>query len=221
MNLWLSLHLLLAGLLVSESAPAPEECQPLITPLSLADPTTMYGRTNLMLGYTDNEIYSDLLRKSQSVWLTIDPSPSSPDTHILRQHNKINGTCLLSKVNLTIDGNTGSAPYLNSTSQFQMLPGPNGSIVFSLQNTFRNLDKFVKMTNIESNVTAEDMSVRALYLMARETSLKDSDLEHFRRQGSCLGFSGEPDYTYEPTNAFCAEGEGHMMLGTTSMNISK
>ncbi|XP_077937187.1 uncharacterized protein LOC120826944 isoform X2 [Gasterosteus aculeatus] len=204
MNLWLGLHLLLAGLLLSSAAPTPEECRPLITPLSLADPTVMYGRTNLMLGYTDKEIYTNILRKTQSLWLSISQSPSSPNTHILFQHNRINGTCLLSKVNLTIDGNTGSTSHLNITSVVQMLPGLEGFLVFSIESTIR-----------------EELNVRALYLMARETTLKDSDREHFRKQASCLGFSREPDFTHNPDNAFCAEGEGLMIFDATSMNISK
>lgn len=35
---------------------------------------------------------------------------------------------------------------------------------------------------------------------ARETTLKDSDREHFRKQASCLGFSREPDFTHDPNN---------------------
>uniref|UniRef100_G3P628 Uncharacterized protein n=2 Tax=Gasterosteus aculeatus aculeatus TaxID=481459 RepID=G3P628_GASAC len=221
MNLWLGLHLLLAGLLLSGAAPTPEECRPLITPLSLADPTVMYGRTNLMLGYTDTEILNNILRKTQSLWSTISQSPSSPNTHILFQHNRINGTCLLSKVNLTIDGNTGSSSHLNITSVVQMLPGLEGFLVFSIESTIRDLDKIVRMVNIVGDDTAEELNVRALYLMARETTLKDSDREHFRKQASCLGFSREPDFTHNPDNAFCAEGEGLMIFDATSMNISK
>ena len=33
---------------------------------------------------------------------------------------------------------------------------------------------------------------------ARESTMKDSDLEHFKKQASCLGFTGEPDFHYDP-----------------------
>lgn len=33
------------------------------------------------------------------------------------------------------------------------------------------------------------------------STLKDSDLEHFKKQASCLGFSGEPDFHYNPKNS--------------------
>lgn len=32
----------------------------------------------------------------------------------------------------------------------------------------------------------------------KESTLKDSDLEHFTRQASCLGFSREPDFRHDP-----------------------
>ncbi len=32
---------------------------------------------------------------------------------------------------------------------------------------------------------------------ARESTVKDSDLEHFKQQASCLGFSGEPEFHYD------------------------
>ncbi|KAL6100275.1 uncharacterized protein ACO6RY_01919 [Pungitius sinensis] len=172
----------------------------------------MYGRTNLILGYTDNEKFNHVLRMTQSMWLTISPSPSSPNAQIVYQHNKINGTCLLSKVNLTTDGSTGTASYLNITSEVHMLPGLEGFLVFSIQYSIRNLDMMRSMMNVVSDTEAEDLKVHALYLMARETTLKDSAREHFRKQASCLGFSREPDFTYDPDHAFCAEGEGHMIL---------
>ncbi|KAK9527090.1 hypothetical protein VZT92_015752 [Zoarces viviparus] len=158
MNLWLSSHFLVAGLFLSSSALTPEECQPLITPLSLADPAMMYGRFNFIMGYTDNEVYNDIMRMTQSMWMNVTPSPSGSNTLIFSQENKINGTCVSAKVNTTIDGNTGTTTW-------------NG------------------------------------------TSLEDSHLDHFKRQASCLGFSKDPDFIYDPKNGFCAEGEGRKIFG--------
>ncbi|XP_075931726.1 uncharacterized protein LOC142931614 [Anarhichas minor] len=213
MNLWLSSHFLVAGLFLSSSALTPEECQPLITPLSLADPAMMYGRLNLIMGYTDNEIYNDILRMTQSMWLNITPSPSSSNTVIFSQENKINGSCVSAKVNTTIDGNTGSMIYLNSTSAFQILPGFDGFLVFSCQNTLRNVDRMLSLLKLNRKTTVKELNLRALYLMGNGTALKDSDMEHFKRQASCLGFSKEPDFIYDPKNSFCAEGEGRQIFG--------
>ncbi|XP_075931712.1 uncharacterized protein LOC142931599 [Anarhichas minor] len=213
MNLWLSSHFLVAGLFLSSSALTPEECQPLITPLSLADPAMMYGRLNLIMGYTDNEIYTNILRVTQSMWLNITPSPSSSNTVIFSQENKINGSCVSAKVNTTIDGNTVSMILSNITSMFHLLPTFDGYALMSLNSTIRNLEKLVSMLNVNSNATAEEVNIHALYLMGNGTALKDSDMEHFKRQASCFGFFKEPDFIYDPKNGFCAEGEGRQIFG--------
>ncbi|KAM6904210.1 uncharacterized protein PEZ65_018896 [Lycodopsis pacificus] len=212
MNLWLSTHFLVAGLFLSSSALTPEECQPLITPLSLADPAMMYGRLNFIMGYTDNEVYNDILRMTQSMWLNITPSPSGNNAVLFSQENKINGSCVSAKLKTTIDGNTGSTIFDDITSMFHLLPTFDGYVLMSLNSTNRNLDKLVSMLNVLSNATAEEVDIRALYLMGNGTSLEDSHLEHFKRQASCLGFSKEPDFIYDPKNGFCAEGEGRKIF---------
>ncbi|KAK9527089.1 hypothetical protein VZT92_015751 [Zoarces viviparus] len=213
MNLWLSSHFLVAGLFLSSSALTPEECQPLITPLSLADPAMMYGRFNFIMGYTDNEIYNDILRMTQSTWMNVTPSPSGSNTVIFSEENKINGTCVSAKVNTTIDGNTGTTTFFNSTSAFQILPGFDGFLVFSSQNTLRNVDEMLSLLKLNRKTTVKEFNFRALFLMGNGTSLEDSHLDHFKRQASCLGFSKDPDFIYDPKNGFCAEGEGRKIFG--------
>lgn len=39
--------------------------------------------------------------------------------------------------------------------------------------------------------------VSCFLLSAKETMLKDTDLDRFKQQASCLGFSGEPNYQYD------------------------
>ncbi|XP_049457615.1 uncharacterized protein LOC125904316 [Epinephelus fuscoguttatus] len=211
MNLWISSHLLVAGLLLSTSALTPEECQSLVTPLSLADRSTMYGRWNFITGYTDNEVYNTIGRLTESTWMNITPSPSNPNEVVVSQEDKINGTCITSVVNITIDGNTLSSSYFNITSEFYLLPSCDSCLLMSVNSTARNLDKLLQMMNFSSNVTGDKINARALYLNARESTLQDSDLEHFKQQASCLGFSREPDILYDPKNEFCAEGEGIKM----------
>ncbi|XP_068565497.1 uncharacterized protein [Cebidichthys violaceus] len=213
MNLWLSSHFLVAGLFLSSSALTPEECQPLITPLSLADPAMMYGRSNFIMGYTDNEIYNDILKVTESMWMNITPSPSSNNTIIMSQENKINGTCLSAKLNTTIDGNIGSTSLGDIKSVFHLLPTYDGYLLMNFNSTNKNLDKLVRMMNINSNATAEEVNVRAFYLMGKGMTVNDYDLEHFKKQASCLGFSKEPNFIYDHKNGFCAEGEGHNIFG--------
>ncbi|XP_031734804.1 uncharacterized protein LOC116400854 isoform X3 [Anarrhichthys ocellatus] len=173
----------------------------------------MYGRLNFIMGYTDNEIYNDILKMTQSMWLNITPSPSSSNTVNFFQENKINGSCISLKFNTTIDGNTGLTSFGNITSMFHLLPTFDGYLLMSLSSTNRNLDKLLSMLNINSNTTAEEINVHALYLMGNGTALKDSDLEHFKSQASCLGFFKEPNFIYDPKNGFCAEGEGRKIFG--------
>ncbi|XP_074469159.1 uncharacterized protein LOC141754157 [Sebastes fasciatus] len=208
MNLWLSSHFLVAGLFLSSSALTPEECQPLVTPLSLADRSMIYGRMNFIAGYTDNEVYNAMGKFTQSYWMNITASPSSPNEVISTQQNKMNGTCFTSTVPITIDGNTATLPIANITTVFHLLPSCDGCLLMSFNITARNLNKMSQMLNVNSNITGEEINFRGVYLMARESTVKDSDMEHFKQQASCLGFSREPDFFYDPKNSFCAEGEG-------------
>ncbi|XP_037651772.1 uncharacterized protein LOC119503823 [Sebastes umbrosus] len=208
MNLWIISHFLVAGLFLSSSALTPEECQPLVTPLSLADPSMMYGRWNSIVLYTDNEAYNAMGKVSQSSWMNIIASPSSPNEVVISQEDKMNGTCYASNVNVTIDGNTLSASFANVTSVFHLLPSCDGCLLLSVNSTATNFDKVLQKMKFNVNVTGEEFHAYALCLMARESTVKDSDMERFKQQASCLSFSREPDFLYDPKNGFCAEGEG-------------
>ncbi|XP_039676290.1 uncharacterized protein LOC120571417 isoform X1 [Perca fluviatilis] len=207
MNLWLSAHFLVAGLFLSCSALTSEECQPLVTPLSLVDPSMMYGRSNFLVGYVDRDIYRGILKTTESSWMNFTASPSANEV-VMSQTNKMNETCLASSVKVTIDGNTATTSIANTTSVFHFLPSCDGCLVMSINATVRDLDKFATMLKLNVDVSGEEVNVRALYLLGREATLKDSDLERFKQQASCLGFSGEPDFLYDPKKGFCAEGEG-------------
>lgn len=37
-------------------------------------------------------------------------------------------------------------------------------------------------------------------LPGKESTMKDSDMEKFKQQASCFGFSKEPDFVYDPKN---------------------
>ncbi|XP_056267000.1 uncharacterized protein LOC130191328 [Pseudoliparis swirei] len=211
MTLRLSSLLLAAGLLASSWALTPEECRPLMTPLSL-EPSTLYGRFNFLSGYTDNEVYNNILMFTESYWMDGHPSPSSPDTVAATTYSKLNGTCMSLRSNFTIDGNTGSTSIANMTSVFHLLPSCDGCLLMNINSTGTNLDKFLTEMNFKNNVTAEKINVHALYLMSRGTTLKDSDMEDFRKQASCFGFNREPDFIQDPKNDFCPEGEGRMLF---------
>uniref|UniRef100_A0A8D0DCL9 Uncharacterized protein n=1 Tax=Sander lucioperca TaxID=283035 RepID=A0A8D0DCL9_SANLU len=207
MNRWLSAHFLVAGLFLSCSALTSEECQPLVTPLSLVDPSMMYGRSNFLVGYVDHNFYKGILKTTDSSWLNFTASTSANEV-VMSQENKMNGTCLSTSVKVTIDGNTATTSIANITSVFHLLPSCEGCLVMSINATARDLDKFATMMKLNVAVSGEEINSRCLYLLGREATLKDSDLERFKQQASCLGFSGEPDFIFDPKKGFCAEGEG-------------
>ncbi len=213
MNLLFSSLFLVAGLFLCSSAPTHEECQPLVTPLSMADPSKIYGRVNVLMGYTDHDVFNHILKVTDSSWIKLSQSPLGPNEVLMTEENKMNGRCFGSSVNITIDGNTlTTAPYLpsiaNITSVFHVLPSCDDCLVLSVNTTASNLDQFVMLLNISSSVTHEEITVHSLYLMGRESTVKDSDVEHFKKQASCHGFTKEPDFVYDTKKGFCTEGEG-------------
>ncbi|XP_034006750.1 uncharacterized protein LOC117498718 [Trematomus bernacchii] len=201
--------LLVSGLFLSSWALTPEECQPLVTPLSLADPSMMYNRSHLQVGYTDNAVFGAILKHLESSRLYISPSPSDPKGIVFAFEDKLNGICMSTTANITIEGDTASASVGNDFSTtFHLLPGCDGCLVLSRNVTSKDLDTLVKLLKINITVTAEEVNRRGVYLLGREATLKDSDIDDFKKQASCLGFSGEPQFIYDSKNGYCAEGEG-------------
>ncbi|XP_035537361.1 uncharacterized protein LOC118342805 [Morone saxatilis] len=208
MNLWFSSHFLVVGLVLRISALTPEECQPLVTPLSLADANMMYGTKYFIMGYTSTEQYNNILKITDSSLMKITPSPSSTNEVLMYQNNKMNGSCFSLTVNVTLDGNIATTSLKNITTTFHVLPSCDGCLVFSGNSTARNLKTFFQSVNIDNSFNEEEVTTHVLYLMGKESTLKDSDLEHFKQQASCLGFSREPDFHHDPKKDFCSEDEG-------------
>ncbi|XP_032395339.1 uncharacterized protein LOC116704168 isoform X1 [Etheostoma spectabile] len=204
--MWISSSFLVAGLFLSTSALTPEECQPLVKPLPLIEPSMMYGRWITIAGYVDGEGFNAILKATESTWVNVTQSPSSPNVVVTHEKDKINGTCVDFAVNVTIDGNTGSGSLVMDmiNSKFHLLPSCEGCFVMNVNTTARNLDMIFQQLNFNMDVTGEEIHVRALYLIGKESTLKDSDVERFKQQASCLGFSREPDFLYDPKNELCA-----------------
>ncbi|XP_070841067.1 uncharacterized protein [Chaetodon trifascialis] len=209
MNLWFSCSLLVAGLFVSISAEA-SECQT-VAPLPLASGSKMLGRLNLIMGYVDSEEYRAIMKSLDSSWMNVSAS-NNTDEVIMYEESKINGKCFSSSFRTAIDGDTATSAVGNITTVFHMLPSCEGCVVFSGNSTNRNLEKYLDAVNLDSTNTREHFTTRVLYLMAREDTIKDSDLEDFKRLASCLGFPGEPDFIHDTKKGFCEEGEGVKMM---------
>ncbi|XP_034400429.1 uncharacterized protein LOC117738601 [Cyclopterus lumpus] len=220
MNLWLSTHFLVAGLFLSSWALTPEECRPLITPLSMT-PSMIYGKSHFLFGYTDNEVYNGFMKNIESYWNNVIPSTFGPNALNVSTENKLNGTCLSLNMNATVEDNTLIMKFDNFTSLNHMLPTCDGCLLYSFNRTFRNMDNMYHRMRLAAYATSEEHIMSGLHLFARGTTLKDSELEHFRKQASCLGFNREPDFIYDPKNDFCAEGEGLKIHKNVSGNDVK
>ncbi|XP_033947381.1 uncharacterized protein [Pseudochaenichthys georgianus] len=200
--------LLVSGLFLGSWALTPEECQPLMTPLSLADPSMMYNRSHFLVGYSTSAVFGAMLKQMESSWCNISPSPSDPTGVVLVHDDKLNGVCMTTTANITIESDTASVSVKNFfSSTFHLLPSCDGCLVLSMNTTVQNMDTMLKQLKLNIAVAEEEVNLRCLYLLGRETTLKDSDFEDFKKQASCLGFSGEPQFIYDSKNGFCAEGE--------------
>ncbi|XP_030266417.1 uncharacterized protein LOC115577661 [Sparus aurata] len=213
MNLWVSSPFLFVGLVLSVSALTPEECKPLITPLSLTERSTLHKTVNFIMGFTDSDAYNHILKFTESSWMRLSPSASGDHELSVHQENRINGSCFGSMVNTTIEGNTLSSSVGNISSTFQLLPSCDGCLLFNVHSHARDLNKFLRLVNLTADFP-EEIRTHAVYLMAEKTTLTDADVEHFKKQASCLGFNREPDFSYDPKHELCKEGEGHTVTLT-------
>ncbi|TKS89229.1 hypothetical protein D9C73_022340 [Collichthys lucidus] len=161
----------------------------------------LQGRLNLMMGYSDAEAVNTILKSTDSYWMKMTPSASDKNQLTVHEENKISQIFFDSSSVGTI------------SKAFHVLPSCDGCVVFKSNITGRNVGKLFRQSNVSMDLTDEELTTHATFLLARETSVKDSDLEQFKQQASCLGFTGEPNFSYDPKHDFCAEGEGtHLSL---------
>uniref|UniRef100_A0A3Q4N7S4 Uncharacterized protein n=1 Tax=Neolamprologus brichardi TaxID=32507 RepID=A0A3Q4N7S4_NEOBR len=210
MNLWLSFHFLFAALVLSSSALTPEECKPLVTPLSMEDPSVV--RLLWLLGQQGAAEVSRGQQRSaggsRQQTVTEGRRVSEVGVSLFFLSDVLrNGTCMISTTNVTFEGNTATVEMANSTSSFYLLPSCDGCLVFMINSTARNTKHLLKLLKIDLDAS-DEIAAHSLYLLGKGSTLKEPELEHFKQQATCMGFSGEPHYIYNPEKSFCAEGEG-------------
>ncbi|CAJ1084232.1 uncharacterized protein LOC110002072 [Xyrichtys novacula] len=208
MKLWVSCLVLVLGSCLSSSAMSPEECQPLVTPLSLADPSPMFGKMHFLMGFVENEVFNAILKVTDSSWVNISQSSASPNELLMTEGNKLNGTCISSKFTMTLEEDMAKIKTANLSCTFYSLPSCEGCLALNMNSSVVGLKDLLDMMKIESPTEADEVHTHAFYLLARNTTVDASDLEHFKKQAECLGFKGEPNYQFDPKNDFCEEGEG-------------
>ncbi|XP_061752714.1 uncharacterized protein LOC133550729 [Nerophis ophidion] len=182
-----------------------DECSPLTTPLSLDQRQQLTGTRNFISGYSDHDVYNAILKITQSSVMTFNESTFNDKDVFVYEEMKMNGTCYGTKLNISVDHNLASAIMGTISSTMHFLPTCEGCQVLSINSTARDLKTFLEAFQVYiPNNTNDEMKVRALYLFASGDSVKDSDLEHFKKQAQCLGFSGEPNFIFDPKEGSCA-----------------
>ncbi|XP_041665662.1 uncharacterized protein LOC121524370 [Cheilinus undulatus] len=211
MDLRFSSLLLVMGLFMGSSALTAEECEPLVKALPLTDLSVMHGRMNLVMGYINNKVMAAILKTTESFWLNLTEGPSGPSEHVVHQKNKMNGTCVSTTVRVTVEDGAAKMQMGNLSIVSHVLPSSEETTVFSFNYTATNFNMVLQALNLSSLVNEEMEGVihaHAVYLFAKESTVKDSDMGQFKEQASCLGFTGEPNFLYNPENSFCVDGEG-------------
>ncbi|XP_065804362.1 uncharacterized protein [Labrus bergylta] len=204
MNLLFSSLFLVAGLFLSSSAQTVEECRPLITPLPTFEPS--YGRWIFIMGWITSEPHRELFKTTKSQW--IDFIQTSRDHKQFVQDIGIRHTtyCKYGSHPVTVHSNLAATDKSSFTCTYHSLPTCEGCLLYTVDSrTNNNLIHIMNIT--EPQTIAEVESYRAFYLMAKENHVKHHELVHAMKQARCLGFTGEPDFIYDPEDTLCEKGK--------------
>uniref|UniRef100_A0A3P9PSH8 Uncharacterized LOC103472539 n=1 Tax=Poecilia reticulata TaxID=8081 RepID=A0A3P9PSH8_POERE len=158
----------------------------------------IYGKVNFLAGYTDHDFHGDMLKLTESSWVNITKSPKGNNEIVMIQGSNINGTCLKNTQSMNIEGNTITSSILNMTSESHVLPSCDGCLVLMINSTTKNVKILIQLFKLSASNTQEEISARSLYFLGRGSAMAESDMELFKKQASCLGFSGEPNFLHKP-----------------------
>uniref|UniRef100_A0A3Q3GW99 Uncharacterized LOC110002067 n=1 Tax=Labrus bergylta TaxID=56723 RepID=A0A3Q3GW99_9LABR len=204
MNLLFSSLFLVAGLFLSSSALSVEECRPLITPLPRFEPVSLLCWVcRLALAF---RIFSILFKTTKSQW--VDFIQTSPDHKEFVQDIGISlgASQIVSTSNYSAFVLIFYFPESNFTCTYHSLPTCEGCLLYTVDSRTNN--QLIHIMNIDEPKTiAEVKSYRAFYLMAKESTIKHHELAHAMKQAKCLGFTGEPDFIYDPKDTLCDKDE--------------
>ncbi|XP_041663994.1 uncharacterized protein LOC121523257 [Cheilinus undulatus] len=213
MDLRFSSLLLAVCLFLGSSALTPEECEPLIKPKQITGASEFHGRMHTIMGYTDHKVLKAILKIMQNSWMDLTQGPAGPNYLAMIQRNRMNGTCISSKANvsISIEGNVAHMEMGNMTTKSHSLPACEGCMVSSINYTFTDLQGTLQKMRMGSFVEEDILEItqaRAIYLMSNKPTVEESCTEQFKKQAGCLGFTGEPDFHYNSEHELCAENEG-------------
>ncbi|XP_034016700.1 uncharacterized protein LOC117501843 isoform X1 [Thalassophryne amazonica] len=212
MMLWLTIQFLFAGLVLSDASPMPEDCYQLVKPLSLTDHSMLSGTWYFIEGFTDHEPFKSRLKVLETTRVKMVLKPNNADVLQVFEEDKFNGICYGAKFSGPINGDIVTLTSGTHEMVFQLLPTCSDCMLVNSNITFFHYHQIEKMFDFPTTVGEDKFHTHSFYLMAKKASVKEEDLQQFRKQAACVGFSGDPDYHYDPSKEFCAEGEGRQMM---------
>ncbi|XP_057684729.1 uncharacterized protein LOC130911022 [Corythoichthys intestinalis] len=195
----------------SGAVPTPDECAPLIHPQSLDDHSKLIGTKKFIRGFADHAAYEAILKVTDSTRITISDDKDHDKNLGFYEEMLLNGTCYGTRINMSIDDHVINAKMLNFSSTIELLPTCDGCLVLNINSSAHDLKNFMEEYGFHlDNISNDEIHVHALYLFAAdENTVKDADLEHFKKQAECLHFSGEPVFKFDPKKEFC---DGHKVV---------
>uniref|UniRef100_A0A8C6WNA8 Uncharacterized protein n=1 Tax=Neogobius melanostomus TaxID=47308 RepID=A0A8C6WNA8_9GOBI len=199
--------LLLLALTRAAPGPGSEECSKFSI---LKDKTQILGRTYMLVAFTDNNLSRNAFGLISSLWSTITETQTG---FSVAQFNKMNGTCLESRFNMTTSGDTIKVLMHGMMTESQLLNFSNTSLILDLRATAKNITTMIqkfhlaRYVNLGPSVTSQDLKAHNLYLISKEPDLNEMDLQRFRAHAKCKGFTGEPDFLRNSREEYCTEEE--------------
>jgi len=170
----------------------PQDCQSLVTPLTLDNHGKIEGRWTFIEGFADQD--SGLFFGVDSSWVDIKASPEDNITYTMMEYNRVNGTCETVQIKTT--------PVSGSDIIMEMA---FSSDPFIDRGTFLSTCVNCLLLNFTSAAKGVDGPIYFLHMYVREGSLKESDRQVFHQQAKCLNLSPPAGFHYNPKQDFCAE----------------
>ncbi|KAJ0055435.1 hypothetical protein NL108_018467 [Boleophthalmus pectinirostris] len=123
----------------------------------------------------------------------------------------MNGTCVRSVANATINGDMAKVQMYNISSEFHFLPLGESSWILDIRGFSTNVRPFVQKLGLNSTMFSPELRVQSFYLMSRRPDVSDRDLQMFREHVQCEGFTGDPDYSHK-NQEYCLEDESVLTI---------
>ncbi|XP_060915717.1 uncharacterized protein LOC132991113 isoform X2 [Labrus mixtus] len=195
---------LVVGFFMSSSAQSVEECRPLVTPLPTFEPS--YGKWIFIMGWIDSEPFKVLFRSAKSQWINFRETPGQPKELVEDIGIRHPTYCKYGSSPVTLHMNTAVTDKTNFSCTYHSLPTCEGCLLYTVHS--RNNNNLLPIMNITNPTTIHEVKgYRAFYLMAKENHVKHYDMMHTMKQARCLGFTGEPDFIYNPENSLCSNDD--------------